>query len=68
VESAAKQVLTIDPAFDRKYPAARLAAAYASRIRLSHGYFSIDNTILWNTVSRSIPASVAAIRAVLKGL
>jgi len=65
VGSAAKEVLDIDPDFDRKYPNARLAQAYSSRNRLSHGYHSIDYGILWVTVSRSIPATVDAVKIVL---
>ncbi len=65
IGSAAKEAIAIDPEFDRKYPGARLASAYSSRSRLSHGYFSIDPSVLWITVSRSIPATVEAVKLAL---
>ncbi|MGO9742070.1 MAG: DUF86 domain-containing protein [Roseiarcus sp.] len=65
IGSAAKEAIAIDPEFDRKYPGARLASAYSSRSRLSHGYFSIDSSILWITVSQSIPATVEAVKLAL---
>jgi uncharacterized protein with HEPN domain len=65
IGSAAKEVLAIDPEFDRKHPGARLVNAYSSRNRLSHGYFSIDPGILWVTVSRSVPATVKAVKFAL---
>ena len=68
VGSAAREVLDKDPQFDRKYPNARLAQAYASRNRLGHGYHSIDYSILWITVSQSIPATVEAAKAALEAI
>ena len=67
VGNAARQVLAIEPDFDKRHPSARLASAYASRNRLTHGYFSIDYDVLWVTASHSIPATVEAARkAILK--
>lgn len=65
IGAAAKEVLDIDPEFDRKYPTARLSSAYSSRNRLSHGYHSIDYAILWVTVSQAVPATVEAARTAL---
>lgn len=39
-----------------------ISLAYKSRNRLSHGYYAVDQSILWNTASKSIPKTVAAAR------
>jgi uncharacterized protein with HEPN domain len=65
IGGAASEILKLEPDFDTRHPDLRLAGAYASLNRLSHGYHSIDYAILWNTASKSIPATINAARAVL---
>ena len=68
IGAAAKEALQIEPDFEKMHPGTRLAAAYAARNRLSHGYFSIDVDVLWVTVSQSIPSTVAAVERALSRL
>ena len=64
---AAWEISKIEPELDAKHPDLRLSDAYSSRNRLSHGYHSIDYGILWNTVTISIPVTVAAAKNALAG-
>jgi uncharacterized protein with HEPN domain len=57
---AAHELNNLDPSLDREFPDLQLNLAYKSRNRLSHGYFAVDESILWSTVSVSIPKTVAA--------
>jgi uncharacterized protein with HEPN domain len=59
---AAHELNKLDPSLDRDFPDLQLGLAYRSRNRLSHGYYAVDHSILWKTVSESIPKTVAAAR------
>lgn len=59
---AANELAKLAPALERDYPGLQLSLAYRARNRLSHGYFAIEQTIVWNTVTVSIPQTVAAAR------
>lgn len=45
----------------------QLAEAYAMRNRLSHGYYSLDERIIWNTAVNKMPALVRIAREHLGG-
>jgi uncharacterized protein with HEPN domain len=45
---------------DREFPDLNLSLAYKSRNKL--GYFAVEQEIVWNTVTVSIPKTVAAAR------
>ena len=59
---AAYELNRLAPSLEREFPDLQLNLAYKSRNRLSHGYYAVDENILWNTVSGSIPKTVAAAR------
>lgn len=59
---AANELNKLDSSLDREFPDLQLGLAYRSRNRLSHGYYAVDQSILWKTVSESIPKTVAAAR------
>jgi uncharacterized protein with HEPN domain len=61
---AAYKLNQLDSSLEREFPDLQLSLAYKSRNRLSHGYYAMDQSILWNTVSESIPKTVAAARLV----
>ena len=52
---AARNIETNAPAFAAIHPELRLKDIYLMRNRLSHGYFSINLTIVWNTTQRDLP-------------
>jgi uncharacterized protein with HEPN domain len=64
---ASHEILALDPDFDSKHPELQLKAAYRSRNRLSHGYYSIDLVLLWNTAAVSVPTTVEAARELIRG-
>jgi uncharacterized protein with HEPN domain len=57
---AANELQKLAPEIKKEFPDLRLGLAYKSRNKLSHGYFAVDETILWSTVSVAIPKTVAA--------
>jgi uncharacterized protein with HEPN domain len=59
---AANELSKLDPSLDREFPNLNLGLAYKSRNKLSHGYFAVEQEIVWNTVTVSIPRTVAAAR------
>lgn len=59
---AANELSRLDPSLDREFPELNLGLAYKSRNKLSHGYFAVEQEIVWNTVTVSIPKTVAAAR------
>ena len=65
IGEAAGQILKVEPDFDSMHPGLQLRLAFRSRNRLSHGYFSIDLGLLWNTVTVSIPRTVNSAKVLL---
>ncbi len=59
---AANELSRLDPALEREFPELQLSLAYRSRNKLSHGYYTIEQDIVWTTVTPSIPQTVAAAR------
>ena len=53
------------PDVDARNAELELANAYAMRNRIAHGYFDLDEEILWQAATVSIPKLVAAARRVL---
>ena len=52
---AARSIDLHAAAFAAAHPDLRLKDIYLMRNRLSHGYFSINLVIVWNTVQRDLP-------------
>jgi uncharacterized protein with HEPN domain len=65
IGEAAGEILRIESDFDSRNPELQLKAAYKSRNRLSHGYYSIDLWLLWNTIATSVPATLIAAKQIL---
>jgi len=63
---AANELQKLAPEIEKEFPDLKLSLAYESRNKLSHGYFAVDFSILWNTVSVSIPKTVAAAKEAKK--
>jgi len=59
---AANELSKLDSSLDREFPNLNLSLAYKSRNKLSHGHFAVEQEIVWNTVTVSIPQTVAAAR------
>jgi uncharacterized protein with HEPN domain len=57
---AANELSKLDPSLDREFPDLQLSLAYKSRNKLSHGYYAVEQEIVWPTVTVSIPQTVAA--------
>ena len=68
VGTAAKNLLDKSPDIEARYPELELRRAYATRIRLAHGYRDIDPKVLWATAMESMPAIGQAARRVLAAL
>jgi len=51
---AANELSKLNPSLDREFPDLNLSLAYKSRNKLSHGYFAVEQEIVWNTVTVSI--------------
>jgi len=65
VGGAAYEILKLNSDFDSLHSDLRFSDAYGSRNRLSHGYYSIDYRLLWNTASKAIPLTVKAASEIL---
>jgi uncharacterized protein with HEPN domain len=52
---ASKQILDAQPDAAAHFPEIPLAAIYAMRNQVSHGYFSIDLDIVWRVVEKDLP-------------
>lgn len=65
---AARNLLNAVPEASSKYPGIPLAAIYAMRNQLSHGYFMIDSDVVWNVVVRDVPELRREIEAAIAAL
>jgi len=61
---AARNVMRHAPAIVEAYPQIPWDVIYATRNRLSHGYFEIDLHTVWQVVSRELPPLKAALEEV----
>ena len=50
----------------RRYPEIPWSSMSAMRNRLIHGYFDVDQALVWQTVARELPPLVAQVRRALK--
>ncbi len=65
IGEAAGQIVRLEPDLGSRFTELCLAEAYSARNRLSHGYHSIDDGVLWKTAKTSIPATVKAAKIAL---
>ena len=59
---AANELAKLDPSLEARFPELQLSLAYRARNKLSHGYYMVEQQIVWTTVTVSIPQTVAAAR------
>jgi uncharacterized protein with HEPN domain len=59
IGEAASRAAKLDPSIRSGFPEFEVDKAYAARNVLSHDYFGVDPTILWATVTQSIPKFVS---------
>jgi uncharacterized protein with HEPN domain len=57
---AANELQKLAPDIENQFPDLHLGLAYKACNKLAHGYYAVDVSILWSTVSTSIPKMVSA--------
>ena len=69
IGEAANNVMQLAPEIEQRNPAMwrHLRGAYDMRIKLSHGYRSINDRIIWNTAADYLPELSACIAAAQSG-
>ena len=67
IGEAANRAVVLDPTLKDEFPEFEADAAYAMRIILTHSYFEVDTSILWQTVNQSIPKIVDEAKKILQG-
>jgi uncharacterized protein with HEPN domain len=65
---AANEVSKLDPSLEARYPDLKLSQAYKARNKLSHGYYSVELEIVWQTVTDSIPKTIASAKQAMVAL
>ncbi|MFL4987972.1 MAG: DUF86 domain-containing protein [Microvirga sp.] len=65
VGEASKQLMQAVPGIETTHPELDLKRAYATRIKIAHGYFATDEDIVWIAATVSVPRTVQAARALL---
>lgn len=55
IGEACRNIQRHHPAFATQHPEVPLAFAYEMRNALAHGYFQVDDQILWNTIQQDLP-------------
>lgn len=60
---ACNNVVKHHPAFAAAHPAVPWGFAYEMRNALSHGYFTVDHAIVWQTIQQDLPGLRAQIAA-----
>lgn len=55
IGEASHNIETRYPEFTRNHPELPLAIAYQMRNAVAHGYFKVDQEIVWKTIHRDLP-------------
>lgn len=55
IGEASRNIQKHDPQFTDSYPDIPWEEIYLMRNRVSHGYFSVDLEVVWNTIIRDLP-------------
>jgi uncharacterized protein with HEPN domain len=66
VGEACNNVTKHHPAFAAAHPGVPWSFAYEMRNALSHGYYKVDQQIVWRTISDDLPALRLALQAIRK--
>ena len=56
------------PEFAQAHPELPLASAYQMRNAVAHGYFKVDNEIVWRTIQRNLPGLSEEVVNLLRNL
>jgi len=67
IGEASGRILKQDPSFADAHPEIGLIEAYRMRNRLSHGYETIDSSILWDTATVYVPPLISFARKQVAG-
>jgi uncharacterized protein with HEPN domain len=67
IGEATNIIMRLDPSLEARVPDAwqQLRDAYDMRIVLTHEYFRVDPTIVWDTVRNDLPALEALVESLL---
>ena len=67
IGEAANSIMRLDPALEVRAPVAwqQLRDAYDMRIVLTHEYFRVDPTVVWDTVRNDLPTLDALVESLL---
>ncbi|WP_353641245.1 HepT-like ribonuclease domain-containing protein [Mesorhizobium sp. WSM2239] len=65
IGEAAGNLRKLHPDFASKHPELAFEQAYRTRNRLSHGYDTIDWTVVWTTARRYVPELVGHARGLI---
>ena len=65
IGEACNNVVKHHPAFAAEHATIPWGFAYEMRNALSHGYFTVDNTIVWRTVQHDLPGLKAQVAGLL---
>jgi uncharacterized protein with HEPN domain len=68
IGEAAHNIEKHHPAFASEHPNVPWEDMYWMRNRVSHGYFSVDLEVIWNTIQRDIPELEQQTKGVLEQL
>lgn len=68
IGEAARNIGKHHPAFASEHPNVPWEDMYWMRNRVSHGYFSVDLGVIWNTIQRDIPELEQQAKDVLQKL
>lgn len=52
---AARRIMVTDQGWQRSFPGIDLRIIYATRNRFSHGYDSVNTSVVWETATQDIP-------------
>jgi uncharacterized protein with HEPN domain len=66
VGEAARNIAKHYPEFAIRYANVAWEDMYWMRNRVSHGYFSVDLEVIWNTIKRDIPELQQQIKDILQ--
>jgi uncharacterized protein with HEPN domain len=62
---ASANILKLETDYAARFPRLPLRQAYAMRNQLTHGYATVDLSILWTTATQFVPPMVEEARAIL---
>lgn len=68
IGEACHRITTDHPAFAAAHPQVPWLAAYGMRNALAHGYFKVDQQIVWSTIRNDLPTLESEIQSVQRSL